>query len=900
MPKKHLEIPLTGKLMLSEPSTIGTNFRTLTNMRYTDATIQGIAGNTKINPVPMVTNLKTRNTFHFKKTQPSESHILAQIYDTALSTSGVFDNLTPIPNTGHFNELMTLDVAPATPWSVGDTITGLTSNKTCVIVEWLTSTTYVIRSRSGAFTLDETLTNGSVTANQGATRPIFSLRPRWTDSSGAGRGYFSDAPDGKVVYCNGVDTLIWGGRETKIGAFITSTAAVGDDGVFTGAQDLTDKVSNTKTDATNLVTLNDGRSDYIFVVGSPTPLHGIKMYVATANTSASTMTGTTWINDSWDALTLVDDTDTGPTLGRTGWITFGTPASTPRFLEGYYLYWYQFTISNGSAVISHVTMDAPFNPIIDIWDGVYRDISAFYVRTTHRKDYALNVYKDDYEHDIPDTYVDIGVLATFSEPNYCLEIGFTEKMTGLQFRIIPEYSNTTAGTVVGVDFWNGGSYVSVGTVSDGTSENSISMANSGVMTWNNLSLDSEVKYTSLQSVVVGDITDTSTPLYFYRVRFNKNISETRVNYVGGINASKSLTNYKFPVFAQGRILLCGDMSEDKFKIVVSAKNMPHVYNGGDSVDIYLGDEGELNAGIELFSPIGSNLYSLILMFKDTETWIIAGQDINTWSNNIFCLSKYIGCPAPLTLKSVNLATELGQGVNRSLAIWQGSNGIYMSDGRAPIPIHGDIKEYFDMNDSRCIKASEVGNSTAFMDYSKQEYHWLFASGTSGTAKELVYDVHRNKWYEISRGMALTCGCEVTDVEGNQYTYGFIDTGYMERLENGTDFDGNDIIHTFQFGDFAPLGLSFITQLDHLKLLTVAKTTTSANVTCSHYADTLSSSSDYVMSPAKTGYRIANPAFDSKLQGEPYHSLKFTITTDNETIGFEPIAVVATFHQLQEE
>ena len=476
MPKKHLEIPLTGKLMLSEPSTIGTNFRTLTNMRYTDATIQGIAGNTKINPVPMVTNLKTRNTFHFKKTQPSESHILAQIYDTALSTSGVFDNLTPIPNTGHFNELMTLDVAPATPWSVGDTITGLTSNKTCVIVEWLTSTTYVIRSRSGAFTLDETLTNGSVTANQGATRPIFSLRPRWTDSSGAGRGYFSDAPDGKVVYCNGVDTLIWGGRETKIGAFITSTAAVGNDGVFTGAQDLTDKVSNTKTDATNLVTLNGAHSDYIFVVGSPTPLHGIKMYVVTANTSASTMTGTTWINDSWDALTLVDDTDTGPTLGRTGWITFGTPASTPRFLEGYYLYWYQFTISNGSAVISHVTMDAPFNPIIDIWDGVYRDISAFYVRTTHRKDYALNVYKDDYEHDIPDTYVDIGVLATFSEPNYCLEIGFLEKMTGLQFRIIPEYSNTTAGTVVGVDFWNGGSYVSVGTVSDGTSENSISMA----------------------------------------------------------------------------------------------------------------------------------------------------------------------------------------------------------------------------------------------------------------------------------------------------------------------------------------------------------------------------------------------------------------------------------------
>jgi len=135
----------------------------------------------------------------------------------------------------------------------------------------------------------------------------------------------------------------------------------------------------------------------------------------------------------------------------------------------------------------------------------------------------------------------------------------------------------------------------------------------------------------------------------------------------------------------------------------------------------------------------------------------------------------------------------------------------------------------------------VGDSCGFLDPQKLEYHWLFASGTSATTlnKELVYDIKRNKWFEIDRGtgMYLQCGCAVQDTDGNQYDYGFIDTGYCERLEYGTNFDGNSIVHTLETGDFAPLGLAYVTQLDHLKLLTVAKTTTSNSVTCTVNNDT---------------------------------------------------------------
>jgi len=50
-------------------------------------------------------------------------------------------------------ELMTLDVAPATTWAAGDTITGQTSNKTCIITQKITDLTYEVRSRNGAWNI---------------------------------------------------------------------------------------------------------------------------------------------------------------------------------------------------------------------------------------------------------------------------------------------------------------------------------------------------------------------------------------------------------------------------------------------------------------------------------------------------------------------------------------------------------------------------------------------------------------------------------------------------------------------------------------------------------------------------------------------------------------------------
>lgn len=91
---------------------------------------------------------------------------------------------------GLFNEVLTLDVAPGgTGWVAGDTITGATSKKTCVIVTVLTTKTYVIKDRSGTFTLNEILSNGTNTADQGTANPIFNTLTEANDNATYEKAY---------------------------------------------------------------------------------------------------------------------------------------------------------------------------------------------------------------------------------------------------------------------------------------------------------------------------------------------------------------------------------------------------------------------------------------------------------------------------------------------------------------------------------------------------------------------------------------------------------------------------------------------------------------------------------------------------------------------------------------
>ena len=109
-PLRPKMVPLNGKLITAEdPATIGTNFRTLINMRPADKSVKSIAGMTKINSANAMdaTYFKTRNAFHFRKIQPAEAttvetHVLAQAWNTGLTAAHVLQNVTAPPAVGDF------------------------------------------------------------------------------------------------------------------------------------------------------------------------------------------------------------------------------------------------------------------------------------------------------------------------------------------------------------------------------------------------------------------------------------------------------------------------------------------------------------------------------------------------------------------------------------------------------------------------------------------------------------------------------------------------------------------------------------------------------------------------------------------------------------------------------
>jgi len=289
----------------------------------------------------------------------------------------------------------------------------------------------------------------------------------------------------------------------------------------------------------------------------------------------------------------------------------------------------------------------------------------------------------------------------------------------------------------------------------------------------------------------------------------------------------------------------------------------------------------------LYSQYGASIYSVLLVFKKSEMWALIGNDPSEWKQ--YRISSSIGCVAPETIQVIDLPSDASKGVNRSsVVIFQGANGIYLSDGRPPILLSEDIGDLFDKRQGK-ITQSLIGDSFAFVDKENKEYHWCFGQGST-IDSEYVLDYTTMKWYQIERATNLQAGIEVEDSNGVTYTYGFLDTGHMIRLEHGNNFDGADIDCIMWFGDIALHGdgiVSLETDAEYHILVAKAKDTTN-NITVTHYGDSSTTGNTITMIPRKSGYRTIRTSEHKKLGAHIFHSWKFEISTDDEVSGFEPL------------
>lgn len=621
-------------------------------------------------------------------------------------------------------------------------------------------------------------------------------------------------------------------------------------------------------------------------IGALRPLDGFKLYIGTANTSASSMTLFYWSGSAWTAVsTLSDGTSAGgKSLAQTGSVTFSSTAAAAKvkYIDGVMVYWYKMVVDVVSAntAIYYATVSASFQTLKDIWDGMPNLIDFFQIYDNSAyKEYTLNVRENYYSSTDTGSYAELDALAASGTDFFVC--GFSERMMGIVFNFVSGKGNTTAGTILTVEYWNGSAWTSVGNLDDGTLENNITLSKTGAVTWNAISSENEF----IRSI------NNDIQLYYYKFKFSQALSaDVQAYYITGIRTQKDISAYNFALLSNNRLFLCNNNKEHKNTVLCSSVETSTVFNGEDSVKYSFGDESELTGGAWIYSQYGSRLFNVTIFFKKDETWALVGNDPSTWIK--YKISGIAGCVASRTIQVVDLGLETKM-PNRNVVIWQGANGIYLSDGRSPILISEDIQDKFDKRLSTSINTSKIADSTAFWDSANNCYHWKWASGTSTTLnEEWVFDFKKLAWFEIERTSTkkLQLGIKTKDTNGNFYNYGFINTGYMERLEYGNAFDGQDIVHTLQFGDMALAeGSIAVETISHYSgLIAVAKTTTSSDITITHYGDGKSTGESWTESPQKSGHRIIYPVQHQSLGSYIFHSFKMTTTTDNEIVGFEPL------------
>lgn len=625
----------------------------------------------------------------------------------------------------------------------------------------------------------------------------------------------------------------------------------------------------------------------IFLVGSTRPASGGKLYISLPNQSASAISIKQFNGNFWETLTVTSDgtLDTATStisLNKTGTISWGSTVSTakPKFMEGYYLYWYLFTLSAGGAEIYHISLDIPFQNIIDIWDGYYSGIASAFYNTTARLDIASSIYEYEYVGSDTSTYTDVSSMTDA----YGIELGFVSKQTGLFVALPPDYVNITADRAMTVSYWGGDAYATVGTISDGTLVSTKSFGKSGIVTWSNNNVGKEKKLS----------VDGGIPLYWYKITFSGTLdASVRVYFIGGIPLADEIKGYSFCALGADRLLIGCDNYEEKNALRISAQDQPDVFNGDDSFNILFGDDNALMGAAAIFAQYSSNIYNIILVLKKSETWILVWNQTSTgtsWSR--FRISPNVGLLSSRTLCTASVIFENNINQSKVVGIWRSNDGIYLSNGQAPFLVSHDIESVFDQTSTTHVNLTMVGREYSFIDQQKLEYHWLWASGTSSTLnKEYVLDLKKWRWFEIDRatGNRLQCGVNVVDTYGSNYQYGFIDTGYTERLENGTDFDGTDITSTLEFGGMLPVSKNFAVKTEVLKANLVAvKKTTDTTVTMTHYIDEATSGTSYNFSLVNASGRVANDVIEVYSTVGVFHGFKLVNIADDETKGFEPL------------
>ena len=665
--------------------------------------------------------------------------------------------------------------------------------------------------------------------------------------------------------------------------------------------DITNKVTNTLysgSDSDTYFSWDAANNNAVYVF-TTRPIQSVKFYVGSANVSASTLSGFVSLgNGEWSSLSLTDGTTAGgKALAQSGVVSFTHTKSTakPMNFEELYLYAYYFTLSSGSASVYHITVDPAMQPIIDVWDGVYRQPIQFQVLDgTSYFDYTLQVQESS------DLNAPIGALLDGLTSSDKLYIMFEDQISAIRFTMLGDLVNAATETI-SLKYWNGSSFINVliedGTLTSGTT----SFSTTGLVAW--VPQDNEEPQTLFGSFG-----------YVYEISFSGTLTGTKgttaievvVDICTGVPAQLTVPAFDWSTIYGSRLML-GSYSkgEESNRMDYSVSNAPDVWNGFDSSNngvqsLYFGGNEKIVAGTQIYNRFGANVYSMLLVLKQSEVYILVGDTPEEFT--IYPVAKTIGCVAPLSLTTAEIGMDLGGGLTRNVAIWLSHSGPMMFDGAVLVPING-ISSYFDPTDSKYVKFSLMNKAVGWFDSVHKEYNICIPSGSSATTNNtwLVFDLAKRKWFEkvCKAGHFPQCGFDVISPStGQKYNYGGKSDGFIIQLEEGTYWEDGvptGIAQSVTTGDFVPTNNMWdVTTIRKHKLLAKRLTQVSSTVnttTIKHYLDTETDAytvGTFNLDTVKGTQQLVRVINNMNKTGVQ-HAFNYSVTTTNTNKGLQPIS-----------
>lgn len=591
-----------------------------------------------------------------------------------------------------------------------------------------------------------------------------------------------------MLYSNGVDQhQTYAGNDNYVSAFIVYDGSAAPANVPEKGKDYTTEVSdNLATTVAILDSLDTYANFECVFICTPVSATKLTWTIPLPNGTVSTATLYYRKNDNtWASTGMTDGTKSGSTTLATtgGAMTWANPSDEiPMYMYGLSGFWYQLRVSvqlDSEVEVSKVTYghyasNTPvFVPLVNVWDGLI----PYAIEAMHY-DNSAGLYK---------TYATGSVNIRLME-QATGALGVNDDKDRLYFStpdpivaIYVDVGNTpntaTTAIVAGVKGWTGAAFTTVGTITDGTN----GLTNSGWITWPRLATIQPTQFKTSQ-------------WYSYWYYF----------WIGtaALSSSVTISIYTMPYFDiedLGRGLcncVWKDMVAYSFTnysnyVYVTAPGSPTALNG-DSFGILKAGDGRPNKVVAM-----RKFYNELLAFQQEKG--VEGGSVTRWqgySPTTFgkvVISSTIGTFSNKTVAVVDgvmTSTETGEDA-KTLCFFLSRYGVCVTDGLTVSIISDDIQNYFDPNETECIRRGYEDKHWLNYDSARNCVLMGLVSGSSATLPNVfpVFDLTDKCWYFDNRAQELSCMIEVEAGSGALPVLqvgGGIDDGTVYLLNTGTN------------------------------------------------------------------------------------------------------------------